>query len=401
MRLQNSVLASDGPENGPDNPPHNPPHNPWADKSGGEAKPRQAPGQDNPWGVRPPGGESQQRKNPHGKRWNGGRTPPPIPPFLRNLGQHGNSPFHIAIALAAIAVLLWLASGLYRVQPEENAVILRFGQYTETVTDPGLHYHLPWPLEDAAKENVMFERRIEIGFKGGDYDAAQEDVPEESMMLTGDANIVDLHFVVQWKVEDAKKFLFNIRMAEGTLKRVAESAMREVIGQNNLQDIITDKRADIAARSKKIMQDILNQYHSGIMTTQVLILSATVPEPVKEAYAEVTRANQEAQTKRNQALQYRNEIIPLAQGEAIRLNNEAQGYKLQIVSQAQGDAQRFLNVYQGYAAAKDVTRQRLYTETWEEVLKNNNTMIIDGGNGKAAPLSYLDLNALRNRTQEQ
>lgn len=307
----------------------------------------------------------------------------------------------LALPLIGAGVLLWLGSGLYRVQPEENAVLLRFGQYTETISAPGLHYHWPWPFESVLKPNVMFERRIEVGFRGNTTNENDKyDVPEESMMLTGDANIVDLDFVVQWKIADAKQFLFNIRDGEGTLKRVSESAMREVIGQNNLQDIITDRREDIAVRSKKIMQDILNSYGSGITITQVLIQNASVPEPVYEAYEDVRSAAQEAETMRNQALKYRNEILPRAQGEAIQLVKEAEAYKEQIVSQAEGDAKRFTNVLDAYALSKNVTRERLYIETWEYILDNNSPIILDG-NDKVSPLSYLNLNNLSKTAQEK
>jgi modulator of FtsH protease HflK len=362
---------------------------------------------ENPWGQAPTDGENA------GARWNnpgrrqrpssgdgpgkGGKSPPPFPPVFNKMPSFfSDRPVRQLALLGTAAIVgLWLLSGLYRVLPEQNGVVLRFGQYTGTVTQSGLHYRWPWPFERVIKENVTFERRIEVGYSSGIYQGmAHQDAPEESMMLTGDANIVDLDFVVQWKIADAKQYLFNIRYPDDTLKRVAESAMREVIGQNVLQDIITDRREDISARVKTIMQDIMNSYGAGIMITQVLIQDASVPAPVLDAFEDVIRATQQAETMRNQALRYRNEIVPQAQGEAIRLVKEAEGYKEQIVSQAKGDAERFTDIYDAYAQAKDVTRQRLYIDAWENILLQNNAVILDG-DVKSGAFPLLNLNDLR------
>lgn len=386
------------------NTPNNPPNNPWDNSSKPQNKPNTQP-TSHPWGNQPHQTRSPWRKQPSGGGGNNGsgnnggsNGGGNLPPFLQSLTNNADEmPPHKLFGLIFIIVMVfWALSGLYRVQPEENGVVLRFGKYMSTVTDPGLHYHLPWPVETVLKPNVMFERRIELGYRSGSYGRGGDktDIPEESMMLTGDANIVDLDFVVQWKISDAKEFLFNIREAEGTLKRVAESAMREVIGQNALQDIITDRREDIAARVKQILQDILNSYQSGIMVTQVLIQDASVPAPVIDAFEDVIRATQQAETIKNQALRYRNEIIPRAQGDAIRLVKEAEAYKEQIVSQATGDAQRFMDIYNAYLKAKNVTRERMYLETWQYILENNRPVILDGGNN-VSPLSYLNLNNLR------
>lgn len=353
-------------------PPHvlaaeQPPNNPWGDTPETKSQPKLRT-------VRP--------------------QPRHVPPRLGS-----DMPIERWVMLGAgLAALLWLGSGLYRVQPQENAVLLHFGRYTQTVTEPGLHYHWPWPVEQVLKPNVTFERRIEMGYGEGDFYSGQ-DAKEASMMLTGDANIVDLHFVVQWKIGDAKQFLFNIRDPQGTLKRVAESAMREVVGQNNLQDIITDKREDIAARVKTIMQDILNSYGSGVMITQVLIQDATVPAPVLDAFEDVVRANQQAETLKNQALRYRNEIVPRAQGDAIRLVKEAEAYQSEVVARAKGDAQRFSEVYAAYQTAPEVTRKRLYLDTMEEMLKNTRPIIMEGGAKGALP--YLNLNELRNKATDK
>ena len=354
---------------------------------------------ENPWTApksasRPPlGGKFEPKKS-------GGNPPPPPPLFgeFHNLFGNDPSPFKTFVKLFSLLLLMWLATGLYRVQPEENAVILRFGRYTGTTSEAGLHYHLPWPIERALKVNVTFERRIELGYVSQPYTGGREDKPEESMMLTGDANIANIDFVVQWKVADAKQFLFNIRDPEITLKRVAESAMREVIGQNTLQDATVDKREDIAARVKKIMQNIMTTYGSGVMITQVLLQESSVPDPVKASYDDVRSATQEAETMKNQALKYRNQIVPRAQGEAISLIKAAEAYKEQTVSQAKGDAQRFIDIYSAYSRAKDVTRERLYIEAWESILYANNVILMDGAKNGTIP--YLNLNELRNKPQD-
>jgi membrane protease subunit HflK len=313
------------------------------------------------------------------------------PPFFNQFQKSGNLKDLPLGLIALVILLIWLASGVYRVQPEEHVIITRFGRYTETVEKQGLNYRLPWPIEEARKVNVTFERRIEIGYVG--QRNTRLDKPDESQMLTGDANIVDLDFVVQWKVQNARDYVFNIRQPENTIKKVAESAMREVVGQNALQDIITDRREDVASTVRKTMQNILDSYKSGVSITQVLIQDASVPQPVLDAFEDVIRATQEAETKKNQAFRYRNEIVPRAQGEAIRLTKEAEGYKEQVVSRASGEAKRFLNVYSAYRQAPDVTRQRLYIQAVEDVLRNSDKMLVDQQGSQTVP--YLDLNALR------
>jgi membrane protease subunit HflK len=314
------------------------------------------------------------------------------PPFFGKFQKSGDIKDLPLGPILLIVGALWLAGGVYRVQPEEHAIITRFGRYTETVEKQGLNYRLPWPVEDAQKVNVTFERRIEIGYTG--QRGARLDKPDESQMLTGDANIVDLDFVVQWKVNNARDFAFNIRHPENTIKKVAESAMREVVGQNALQDIITDGREDVASTVRQTMQSILDSYKAGVSITQVLIQDASVPQPVLDAFEDVIRATQEAETKKNQGIRYRNEIVPRAQGEAIRLTKEAEAYKEQVVSRANGEAKRFLNVYSAYKQAPAVTRERLYIQAIQDVLQKSDKMLIDQGSGSNT-VPYLDLNALR------
>lgn len=354
---------------------------PWNNNSG--------KGKD-PWGQQP-SKDSRSSKKPTiggGGSGKGGGTPPPdLDALLKQFQNRFDSEKGLGIGFILLIVLgLWLASGLYIIQPQEQGVVQRFGKYVKTIEQQGLHYRLPWPIETVKRPDVTFERRIEIGFRGN------QDRPDESLILTGDANIVDIDFVVQWQVGIAKDFVFNIRDPEGTIKKVAESAMREVVGQNNLQSIITERRADVAKQVQTIMQEMLDEYGAGVSISQVLIQAATVPPPVMDAFEDVIRADQDAETMKNQALKYKNDILPRARGNAIKIIKEAEGYKEQVVSQAQGDAQKFKDVYKAYADAKDVTRQRLYLETIEDVLRNSQKFVLGGDNNGVLP--YLPLNEL-------
>ena len=346
-----------------------------------------------PWGQTPTNANSSPKKRKTGGGGSGGNSGGPIPPDLDELLKQFQAKFNGEKGLSAgfIALIvfgLWLASGIYIIQPQEQGVIQRFGKYVKTIEQQGLHYRMPWPIETVLRPDVTFERRIEIGFRGN------QDRPDESLILTGDANIVDIDFVVQWQVGAAKDFVFNIRAPEETIKKVAESAMREVVGQNNLQSIITERRADVAKQVQTIMQNMLDEYGAGVSISQVLIQGATVPGPVMDAFEDVIRADQDAETMKNQALKYKNDILPRARGNAIKLIKEAEGYKEQVVSKAQGDAQRFKDVYKSYATAKDVTRERLYLETIEEILQNSQKFVL-GGKGGNGVLPYLPLNELK------
>lgn len=361
----------------------------------------------NPWGApQPPRNNQPQRpqQKPQGPNWQNEWQN-----FKSQFGggsNNGQGQLPVPLIVLGV-VLLWVASGVYRVLPEENAVVLRFGKFVETVSDAGLHYHLPMPFEKVEKLNVTMERRIEIGYRGAgqtggilSQNLAKQDVLEESLMLTGDANIVDIDFVVQWKVADAKAFLFNIRNQEDTIKKVAESALREVVGQGNLQTIITEERENVAIKTKKIMQDILAEYQSGVMVTQVLIQDASVPSPVLDAFEDVVRANQQAETMRNQALKFKNEIVPQAQGVAAQMLREAEAYRIQVVSKAEGDVARFNDVYKAYANAKGVTRERMYVETMENVMQNSQKIMLEGQGSGRGTVPYVSLNDLIKQQKE-
>jgi membrane protease subunit HflK len=359
----------------------------------------------NPWGQ--PNNSNDQGGGNRGP-WGGGggpggQEPPDLDELLRRAQQNfrnvmpGDFRGGKVFALFGIAALaLWLGSGFFVVNPGENAVIQQFGKHARTQTSPGLGYHLPAPIEKVTVINVEEIRKMNIGFtesftRGGTTGA--RDVPEESLMLTADRNIVDLDLEIQWNIKSAEEFIFEIQDQENTIKRVAESAIREVVGQTNMFPIITTARDTIAASTKAIIQQNLDQYKSGVNITQILIQTAEVHPEVQSSFQDVQSAKQDAEDVQNRANQYRNDIIPKARGRAIQMLQEAEAYKQSQVAKAQGDAERFKSVYEAYLNGPAVTKERLYIETMEEVLKNAQKIILDD-KGSQGVVPYLPLDAL-------
>lgn len=295
----------------------------------------------------------------------------------------------------AIVVLLWFASGIYRVEPDQEGIVLRFGAYAGK-TAPGLNYHWPWPVEEALTPTVTRVNRIEIGFRAGapGRSGSVTDVPEESLMLTGDENIVDVNFTVFWLVKDAPYFLFNIRDPELTVKAAAESSMREIIGHTEIASALAEGRAKIENDTQKLLQEILDSYGSGVQITQVQLQKVDPPGPVIDAFRDVQSAKIDQQTLINQAQAYANSVVPQARGDGARAIQEAQAYKAQIVLQAQGDAARFDSVYQSYKVSQDVTARRLYIETLESILKSTKKILIDKTASGSGVVPYLPLPGL-------
>jgi membrane protease subunit HflK len=368
----------------------------------------------NPWGSGPTGNNNSgnKGKNPWGSGGNdnGGRGPegPDFDDIFGRFqdGMRGFMPGDfgggkmILLGAAALAAL-WLASGFYTINPGEHAVIQRFGAWEKTVDTEGLNYRFPAPIETMTKFNVNEIRTMNIGFAsaGGRNTAGGRDVPEESLMLTSDFNIVDLDFVVQWNISSAEDFLFNIESPENTLRKAAQSAIREVVGQTRMFSIITTERGAVADKAKEIMQKILNDYKAGINITQVLINSAEVHPDVQNAFQDVQSAKQDAEDVQNRAQAYREDIIPKARGAATRVTQEAEAYKQSAIARATGDADRFNSVLSAYQSGQDVTKERMYIETMESVLKNAQKIILDD-NGKQGVVPYLPLNDL-NRTKAE
>jgi membrane protease subunit HflK len=367
-------------------------------------------GKDNPWG-KPSNHNNGPRKSGggYGGGNGGGQEPPDLDDVLRKAqdGFRDAMPKNFQGApLAIIAVvgviLLWLSSGIFFVQPGEYAVVQKFGAWSRTQTDPGPGYHLPAPIETASILNVEEIRRMNIGFVQSyarNGSSARRDVPEESLILTSDRNIVDLDLVIQWNIKSAEDFLFEIRDQENTIKKVAESAIREVVGQTAMFPIITTGRAAVADAAKAIIQKNLDEYKSGVNITQVLIERAEVHPDVQAAFQDVQSAKQDAEDVQNRADAYREDILPKARGQAIKMTQEAQAYKASTVARATGDADRFNSVYTAYLGGKDVTKERIFIETMENVLSNASKIILDGDSAQGV-VPYLPLNQVQKNTAQ-
>jgi membrane protease subunit HflK len=284
--------------------------------------------------------------------------------------------------------------------PDEQGVVLRFGKFINT-TQPGLNYHLPYPIENVITPKVTKVNRIDIGFRSerdsGFTSGGVADVPEESLMLTGDENIVNIDFSVFWVIKDAGKFLFRIQDPEGTVKAAAETAMREVIARSKIQPILTEGRSVIENDTEEIIQQILDEYNSGIQITQVQTQKADPPDQVIDAFRDVQAARADMERSKNEAEAYSNDVIPRARGEAARILQAAEAYKKQVVAKSEGEASRFLSIYNEYAKAKQVTQERMFLETMEKVLADINKIIIDKNAGSGV-VPYLPLKELQTGT---
>jgi len=362
---------------------------PWKNQSGG------------PWGS---GGGGPRGPWGSGPQPSGGATPPDLEDLIRK-GQDklkGLLPGGAfggwgGLFLLAAAVVFWMLSGFYRVQPDEQGVVLRFGKFTQ-LTQPGLNYHLPYPIEQALVPKVTSYRRVDIGMRVLDDPRrgnATRDIPEESLMLTGDENIVDVDFTVLWIVNNAANFLFNVQNPDGTIKAVAESAMREVIGRSTIQPILTGARQNIEQAVHDLMQKTLDSYQSGVQITQVQLQKVDPPAQVIDSFRDVQAARSDAERLQNEAQTYANRVIPEARGRAAQITQSAEAYREQTVAEAKGQTARFLQVYDEYKKAPDVTRRRMYLETMERVFNGTDKIIIDPKNSGVVP--YLPLNELNAR----
>ncbi len=358
---------------------------PWSNQGGG------------PWGS---GGKGPWGSGPQPS----GSTPPDLEEFLRrsqdrlrtvlpggNLGGKGIG------LIALLALVIWGFSGFFRVDPDELGIVLRFGQYVRDAK-PGLNYHIPYPVESALTPKVTRVNRIDIGMRPvEDSRRGSRDVPEESLMLTGDENIVDVDFSVFWliKPDGAGDYLFNIQQPEGTVKAVAESAMREVIGHSEIQPILTGARATIETAVQQLMQSTLDHYGAGIQVTQVQLQKVDPPAQVIDSFRDVQAARSDAERAQNEAQTYANRVVPEARGRAAQITQAAEAYREQTVAEATGQTSRFLKVYDEYKKAPDVTRERMYLETMERLFNGTDKIIMDSGPaGQNGVVPYLPLNEL-------
>ena len=365
---------------------------PWSNQGGG---PWGSGGSKGPWGSGPQ---------------SSGPTPPDLEELLRrsqdklksvlpggSLGGRGI----LLIALAALVI--WGGSGFFQVAPDELGVVLRFGQYTRDAK-PGLNYHLPYPIETVLTPKVTRVNRIDIGMRlieDPRRSAPQlRDIPEESLMLTGDENIVDVDVSVFWLVKTggAGDYLFNIQNPEGTVKAVAESAMREVVGRSEIQPILTGARQNIETAVHDLMQKVLDGYQAGVQVTQVQLQKVDPPAQVIDSFREVQAARADLVRLQNEAETYANQKVPDAKGAASKILQDAEGYRSQTVAEATGQASRFSKVYEEYKKAPGVTRQRIYLETMERILGGSEKLVYDGGgSGSQSIVPYLPLSELTPR----
>jgi membrane protease subunit HflK len=361
---------------------------PWTNQGGG-----------GPWGG---GGKGPWGSGPQSP----GPTPPDLEEILRrgqdrlrrvlpggNLGGRG-------LALIFLGVLvLWGFSGFFRVEPDELGVVLRFGKEVREV-QPGLNYHLPYPIETVLTPKALRVNKIDIGMRvvddirrGG---TTVRDVPEESLMLTGDENIVDVDFSVLWKVKPTGvgEFLFNIQNPEGTVKAVAESAMREVIGRSEIQPILTGARQTIETAVQDLMQKTLDHYGAGVVIQQVQLQKVDPPAQVIDAFRDVQAARADLERAVNEAQTYANRVVPEARGRVAQITQAAEAYRQQTVAEATGQTSRFLKIYEQYKKAPDVTRERMYLETMERVLGGTDKILLDSNSAASGVVPYLPLGEL-------
>lgn len=276
--------------------------------------------------------------------------------------------------LLILFLAIWILSGFYQVQPSEEALVLRFGKYIQT-TDAGLHYHLPYPIEDVIKVNVTQERSINLGaVENTGYKSSSF---TESHMLTGDENIVDINLTVVWKIKDAKDYVFNMRNPDGTVQVAAQSVLREIVGQSQMQPIITGDRGKVEDDTKSELQKVLDEFGAGIQIVRVKLQKADPPREVVDAFNEVQRAKADMERFKNEAEAYRNEVLPKAKGKAAQIIQDAEAYKAATVNKAKGEAGRFASVYAAYKKGKEVAAKKMYLDTMENVLKNSNKVILE------------------------
>jgi modulator of FtsH protease HflK len=346
-----------------------------------------------PWGS---GGRGPWRTGPQSS----GPSPPGLEELLRRSqdrlrtvlpgGFGGRGLVLVALALLA----LWGFSGFYRVEPDELGVVQRFGKYLGDVQLPGLRYHLPYPIETAQTPKVLHLNKLDIGIHtdGLHRGISVREVPEESLMLTGDENIVNVGVSVLWVIKPGgvADYLFNIQNPEGTVKAAAESAMREVIGRSEIERVLTGARQSIEGAVQELMQKTLDRYGAGVQINQVQLLKVDPPAQVIDSFRDVQAAKSDAERTQNEARTYANQVIPEARGKAAQIRQAAEAYREQTIAEAAGQAARFLKVLEEYKKAPDVSRQRIYLETMAHVLGGTNKILLNpNASGSGGVVPYL------------
>ena len=365
---------------------------PWSNQSGGGPW-GQRGGSGGPWGSPPQGGGS------------GG--PPDLEDILRRSQDRikdfipgGSMGGKGAAALILGALAIWLLTGFYIVGPNQVGIETIFGRYIGSKGE-GLRYNFPYPIGQVIKPNVTAQNTIPIGYRPGGAQGRGRDVLEESLMLTGDENIVDIDFDVQWRInaQRAQDFVFNLQNPEGTIKAVAESVMREVIGRRHIQAVLTTEQASVVSEVRDIMQQTLDAYGAGITILVVQLQAVQPPAQVREAFFDVNAAQQDAVRVQNEAETFASRVVPEARGQAARTVQQAEAYREQVLAEATGQASRFRQVYEEYRKAPEVIRERIFLETMERVLGGMDKVIIDQNGQGQGVVPYLPLNELQRRPQ--
>lgn len=297
--------------------------------------------------------------------------------------------------IVLIIALIWAATGFYIVDQGSRGVVLRFGKNTE-VTMPGPRWHIPFPIESVEVVNLEQVRTLEVGYRSSGNSVARSKELRESLMLTDDENIIDLQFAVQYNLKSAENFLFNNRSADASVRGAAESAIREIVGKSKMDFALYEGREEIAVKAKKLMQEILDRYDTGINVTSVTMQNAQPPEQVQASFDDAVKAKQDLERQKNEGQAYANDIIPKAKGAASRLTSEAQGYRVKVESEAKGNASRFEQILTQYNRAPEVMRDRIYIEAQEQILSNISKVIVDQKNSNS--LLYLPLDKLIQQT---
>ncbi|MCA0423059.1 MAG: FtsH protease activity modulator HflK [Proteobacteria bacterium] len=369
---------------------------PWSNNSGGPWQPKN----NGPWGQGPSGG---------GSGGGGGQRPPDIEDMLRR-GQDslrrvfpGGSPGGVGIVLIVLlGLLVWLATGVYTVKPNEIGIERVFGQF-RSIASPGLNYNWPYPIGRVDKPTIAVQS-VEVGARAVDgRSGTRRQAPQESLMLTGDENIVDIDFTVLWRIDERRPqdFVFNLRNNEQTVKAVAEASMREVIGKSNALAILTGARQNIETQVQELMQKTLNEYKAGVIVQQVQLLKVDPPQQVINAFRDVQAARADQERAQNEAQAYANKVVPESRGEAARIIQRAEAEKEKMIADAQGEAARFVRLYDEYKKAPDVTRQRLFLESIERIYGGMDKIILDQNGAGQGVVPFLPLNDAMRRTQPQ
>jgi len=382
---------------------------PWSNQTGGGGPWKGGGNGGGPWG-----GGGGNNNGPWGGGPNrGGNNPPDLEELLKRTqdrmktvlpGGGGGGLGVIGVLIVfGVVVIGWLATGFYVVDEGEAGVELVLGEVTDQTT-PGLNYNWPYPIGEVYKPKVELQRETTVGVDETVSNAGvvrSRDVPEESLMLTGDENIVDVGFKVLWRIQNTREgisdYLFNIQDPASTVKAVAESAMREAVGSSNIDSILTENRVAIQNDVVTLMQTTLDSYRAGIEIAEVQMQRVDPPAQVIDAFRDVQAARADQERIQNEAQAYANRVVPEARGEAARVLEAANAYKDQTIAEATGQSQRFTKIYEQYRKAPDVTRERLYLETLEKVLGSNNKIIIDSESSGSGVLPFLPLNDLNPR----